>query len=107
MLPVMSLKGFVQRNANAKRVIETFVAFVGLATALKEAYEWLGSDAPTTSPLLWAYTVAFFILVFFWTINYCFYAQCLMQDEIDRISDIKRKYEELTLSKRISSRRNR
>jgi hypothetical protein len=101
----MSLKGFVARNANAKRVFETFCLYVGTAVALKELYEWLCGDIPGTSPLLWAYTVTFVLLLFFWLLNYCFYAQSLMQDEINRITDVKREYEEIILKNRLSSKR--
>jgi hypothetical protein len=84
----------------------TFVGFSAYVTvALGGDYVWgtYFQQARGVAPLIWGLTVATVLFLFFGLLNYCGYAQNVLKDEIDRITQVKARLEEQVLNKRLSS----
>lgn len=58
-------------------------------------------------PLIWAMTTTFGAISFFSLLNYCAYAQSIVQDEVDRVSKAKSALEMEILNLRRSSDKSR
>lgn len=83
-----------------------FITFIGLLSALSGIYkDWFVGD--NRGAVLWAFTVALTLYVFGLLLSYCFLAQTVLRDEIDRVSKAKSDLESLVLSKRQSSRKRK
>ncbi len=83
-----------------------FSAFVGVVVGLDYIYkEYLTNGAEPTDAIIWAFTAAFGFLMIFGLLNYCVYAQGILQDEVDRVSKVKSQLENSILHNRKSSAR--
>lgn len=104
----MFIAKFIKEKILSFRALGTFFTFVGALAALDYLYKtyWVG---PTTEPIVWAFTIVLVFYGFIGILNYCFFAQLIMQGEIDRMAKVKARLEAQILKKRKSSnkRKNR
>lgn len=100
----MFIGKFIKERIISFGAIGTFFAFISAVIALDYIYKtyWVG---PTTEPIVWALTVILTLYIFIGILNYCFFAQLIMQEEINRISAIKARLEAQILKKRQSSKK--
>lgn len=102
----MFIGKFIKEKIISIKAISSFFAFISTLIALDYLYKtyWVG---PTTEPIVWAFTVALTLYIFIGILNYCFFAQLIMQDEINRIAAIKARLEAQILKKRKSSKKRK
>ena len=105
----MSFAGFLREKVTGVGILTTFGAFVGTVVGLDYLYEtyWVSSASGCTEPFIWSASITLGFYVFFGLLNYCWYAQMIMQDEIDRVTKIKARLETQVLKKRRSSKKRR
>ena len=100
----MSIGKFVKEKVTGLGAVSTFATYCGAVVALDYIYkEYV--VGPTTEPIIWAISVTFGVYSFIGLLNYCWFTQSIMQDEIDRITAIKARLEAQVLKKRQSSRK--
>lgn len=100
----MSFGRFLKEKVTKASAAGTFATYCGAVAALDYFYKeyWEG---PTTEPIIWAVSVTFGVYAFLGLLNYCWYSQSIMQDEINRITAIKARLEAQILKRRQSSRK--
>lgn len=100
----MAARRFAEQFANVKSVFHGLVCYVSLLGGLWYVCDTLIDGGDPLHPLIWAFTVTFFVFVFFGLFLYCLYAQSLMQDELDRVTKVKGELEAPFLKRRLSSK---
>ncbi|MDP2592931.1 hypothetical protein Q8W41_26075 [Vibrio splendidus] len=94
----------IRKNVESIGYVGLFASFLTIAVSFDYIYkEYLGGGNDNT-PVIWACTVALGFVAFFAVLNYCVYAQSIVRDEIERVSEAKAKLEEQVLRKRLSSK---
>lgn len=98
----MSLKKFIQNKCSGLGIITTLVSYIGFVVGLDYLYAkyW---DGPMVTAIVWSASVVLAIYVFVGLLVYCFFAQLIMQEEIDRMGASKARLESQILKKRQSS----
>lgn len=102
----MAFSRFVREKVTGVGIVTSLAAFIGTVVGLDYLYStyW---DTPGAYPIVWAFSAAFAMFVFVGLLNYCWFAQSIMQDEIDRITSVKARLEGQVLKKRQSSKKKR
>ena len=102
----MFIGEFIKEKIVSIGSLSFFFTFVGAIAALDYFYKtyWVG---PTTEPIVWAFTIVLVLYGFIGILNYCFFAQLVMQNEIDRMAVIKARLEAQVLKKRQSSQKRK
>jgi hypothetical protein len=84
-----------------------FAGFVSVVVGFDYVYkEYLLPDGSNEDALVWAFTVALGFLGFFGLLNYCLFAQSIMQDEINRMCVVKERLESALLTNKRRSSKN-
>jgi uncharacterized membrane protein len=99
----MDVTGFVKSTASVKGVVNNLLVFLSALGGLWYICDVFVAGGDPLHPLIWACTVTFFALVMFTLFSYCAYAQMMMQEEIDRVTKVKKEFETLLLKRRLSS----
>ena len=100
-------KAYLKANVTKASTFAWFATFVSLVAALDYVWNTYFAVTRGREPLVWALTVALALFIFFALLNYCWFAQSLLQDEIDRITLVKARLENQILSRRISSNKGK
>lgn len=97
----MTVGKAIKEKVTASNLFVAFATFIGLVTGLESLYEKHIQDPP----ILWAYSISIGLFVLWCLLNYCWIAQSVMQDEINRISEVKTRLEGQVIKSRQSSRK--
>lgn len=97
----------VRKTISQISLFHQLVATVSLYAGLDYIYKEYVAKGANTEPLIWALTSTFFIGTIFALLNYCTYAQLILQDEVDRIAKAKSDLENILLNSRRSSVRKK
>jgi hypothetical protein len=98
---------YFKERVTAASTFLGFSAFVSTAVGLDYVWGTYFQQDRGTAPLVWGLTVTLGLFLFFGLLNYCWYAQSVLQSEIDRITDVKARLESQMLKKRLSSKKQR
>jgi hypothetical protein len=98
---------FAKENVTKASTFVGFATFVSLVLGLDYVWNTYFAIERGREPLVWALTFSTACFAFFGILNYCWFAQSLLQDEIDRITAVKARLEGQILSKRLSSRKGK
>lgn len=98
---------YIKENVTKASTFVGFATFVGLVVGLDYVWTTYFAVERGRDPLVWALTFSTACFAFFGLLNYCWFAQSLLQDEIDRITAVKARLEGQVLSKRLSSRKGK
>lgn len=101
-----SFRQFIREKVVGWGIFGITATFLGTLASLDYAYQTYWSGEPASS-ITWAATVTLGFYLFVGLLNYCWFAQSAMQDEIDRMSRVKARLEEQFLSNRGSSKKKR
>lgn len=102
----MAFSRFVQEKVTGLGILATLATYISVLVGLDYIYRtyWVG---PNASAIVWAASGALGIYAFVGLLNYCWFAQTIMQEEIDRITSIKARLEAQVLKKRQSSKKQK
>lgn len=103
----MALGKYLKDRVTAASTFFGFSAFVSMAVGLDYVWGTYFQQDRGTAPLVWGLTVTLTIFLFFGLLNYCWYAQSMLQSEIERITAVKARLETQVLRKRLSSKKRR
>lgn len=95
---------YIKEKVTTLSMLSIFASFIGVLFGLDYLYKSYLSNYPE-STILWAGIVTLVVYVFSGILNYCFFAQCTMKAEIDRITSVKVKLETQVLKKRQSPKK--
>lgn len=98
---------YVKERVTAASTFFGFSAFASLVLGLDYVWGTYFQQDRGTAPLVWGLTVALGAFLFFGLLNYCWYAQSILQSEIERTIAVKARLESQLLKKRLSSKRPR
>lgn len=98
---------FLKEKVTKANTFVVFATFVSLVLGLDYIWNTYFAIERGHGPLVWALTCATATWAFFGLLNYCWFAQSLLQDEINRITAVKARLERQILSKRLSSRKSK
>jgi len=103
----MGTWAYVKTRVTAASTFFGFSAFVSMVVGLDYVWTTYFQQSHGTAPLVWGLTVTLGIFLFFGLLNYCWYAQSVLQSEIERITSVKARLESQLLKKRLSSKKHR
>jgi hypothetical protein len=102
----MAFSRFVKEKVTGLSILTVLATYISVVVGLDYIYtSYWGS--PNAAAIAWAGSLALGIYAFVGLLNYCWFAQTNMQDEIDRITAIKARLEAQVLKKRQSSKRHK
>lgn len=96
-----AVEGFARQQLTLGRIIFVTATLISVMAGIESLVgKYLGGNQ---SAVIWAFTatMCFFALVMI--LNYCVYAQSIIQDELDRVALAKSELEDSVLLKRVSS----
>ena len=102
----MGFSNFVKEKVTGLGIVSVLATYIGAVVGLDYIYKtyW---ESPNAAAIVWAASLALGIYAFVGLLNYCWFSQANMQDEIDRITAIKARLEAQVLRKRQSSKRQK
>jgi RsiW-degrading membrane proteinase PrsW (M82 family) len=99
----MGVQAYLKKKVTGVSTFATFSAFVTVAIGADYVWNTYFEQQKGSAPLVWGLSVAFFLFLFFGLLNYCWYAQSVLEDEIERITQVKARLESQLLKTRLSS----
>ena len=93
----------IRKTVESIGLVGLFASFLTIAVSFDYIYKEYLNIANSNTPIIWACTIALGIVAFVGLLNYCVYAQSIVKDEIERVSEAKANLEAQILRKRLSS----
>lgn len=103
----MGLGNYIKLRVTSASTFLGLSAFVSLVVGMDYVWTTYFQQTRGTAPLVWGLTVATGLFLFFGVLNYCWYAQSVLESEVERITLVKARLEAQLLKKRISSRKGK
>ncbi|WP_264922606.1 hypothetical protein [Vibrio vulnificus] len=94
----------IRKTISQVSLFNLLAGSIGIYAGLDYVYNNYITKATSNDPLIWAMTVTLGVCSFIALLNYCAYAQSVVQDEVDRIAEAKAELEKAVLNMRRSSK---
>jgi len=101
----MTFTRYIREKVTGLGIVSTLSTYIGAVVGLDYLYSTYWAASNNATPVVWAGSVTFGIYLFVGLLNYCWFAQMIMQEEIDRITSVKARLEAQILKKRQSSKK--